>query len=89
MPERTVFKYPLNLKSRAQTVSMPVGARIVHVHEQDERPVLWAEVNTSAPVGERTFSIFATGEPIAAGFPCYVGTVHVGWTVWHVYEAPR
>lgn len=82
-----VYKYPLTL-SPSQTIEMPYGANIVHVHEQDNRPCLWAEVNTSSPIIERTFCVVATGEDVPMGAR-HVGTIHIDWTVWHVYETRR
>ena len=85
-PKRRVYKYPLQLHSGPQVVTMPHGAQIVHVHEQDDRPVLWAEVNTTGPAHDRIYWVFATGEDIPIRVKRHVGTIHVGWTVWHVYE---
>lgn len=84
--ERVVYKYPLELKIGRQVLAMPADARILHVQEQHERPTMWAEVSPGA-VGRRTFAIFATGEPIDDAFTEYIGTVHIAWTVWHIYEA--
>ena len=84
-----VYKYPLALSPRAQEIEMPMASRIVHVATQmlqgQEVPVLWAVVSpTEAPVIRR-FTIFATGEDIAPRWG-YIGTVHIGWTVWHIHE---
>lgn len=84
-PARRVYKYSLQLGLGSQQVEMPHGANIVHVHAQNERPVLWAEVNTSAPVVRRTFTVVSTGQDVPVGW-AYIGTVHIGWKVWHVYE---
>jgi len=84
---RRVYKYPLLLAAGPQQVEMPIVATVLHVHEQNDRPVLWAEVNTSARLTTRTFAVFATGEDVPVGWR-YVGTVHVGWTTWHVFEEP-
>lgn len=84
-----VYKYPLALSQRAQEIEMPRASRVVHVATQmiggQEVPVLWARVSpTEAPVIRR-FAIFATGEDIAPRWD-YIGTVHIGWTVWHIHE---
>jgi hypothetical protein len=81
---RAIWKFPLELRSGEQTVEMPVSARIVHVHNQDDRPCLWADVETTEPTRTRTFGVYATGEELP--LDPYVDTVHIGWTVWHVLE---
>jgi hypothetical protein len=83
---RAVWKFPLALNPVAQLVSMPIGSRVIHVHEQNGRPALWAEVHPDQPSDSRLFRVFATGERIDDPAYCYVGTVHIDWTVWHVYE---
>ena len=89
---RAVWKFPLSLSSGPQNVTLPEGATIVHAHAQtiggSPKPVMWAEVNPDAGTSERTFHVVATGEEFSVPFHRYVGTVHIDWTVWHVYEAP-
>lgn len=90
MADRRIWKYPLELRGGPQAVSMPHGAEIVHVHAQvlggSPRPVLWAEVNDSGPTQERSFYVVATGEEIPFEARHHLGTIHIEWTVWHVYE---
>lgn len=86
-----VYKYPLRISSAPQTVEMPRGAEVVHVHSQvlggEPRACLWAEVDTAAPGVHRHFAAYATGEDIDVQLGArFVGTIHVDWTVWHVYE---
>lgn len=83
-PSNSVYKFPLAMDRGWQRVEMPDGARVVHVHEQDGRACLWASVNATRPVVVRHFGVFATGEEIPTG--AYVGTIHLGWTVWHIFE---
>ena len=83
-----VWKFPLNLEPGPQKWTMPVGATIVHVQAQDERPTMWATVDPGQRRECRTFHVFATGQEVALPFHRYVGTVHVGWTVWHIFEDP-
>jgi hypothetical protein len=86
---KTVFKYPLTAGTVVQTIKMPGEARIVHVHNQGGYPTLWAEVPVEAhPVYEdRTFRVYGTGWDIDDDQQqTYVGTVHDGGFVWHIYE---
>lgn len=92
-PRCRVYKYPLRISSAPQTLNLPRGAKVVHVHSQEvggeARACLWLEVNTTAPAVHRTFAVYATGEDIDVQYQArHVGTVHVDWTVWHVYELP-
>lgn len=86
-----VWKFCLSLKRQLQLVDMPVGAKVVHVHEQRHESwswvCMWAEVDPNAPPVTRMFGIFATGQPIDFPVFRYIGTAHIDWTVWHVYEA--
>lgn len=84
VPTHSVYKFPLSKDGGWQSVEMPDGARVVHVHEQDGRPCMWAAVNPSRPAVVRHFGLFATGEEIPTSI--YVGTIHLGWTVWHLFE---
>lgn len=83
---RVVYKYALELKRGPQVVMMPKGAFIVHAHAQDGRPVVWTEVDPGAPKADWHFYVIATGEPVAFATLIYVGTVHIGPTVWHIYR---
>jgi hypothetical protein len=81
---RVVWKFPLNLTNNLQVMHMPTDAKIVHVAAQNDRPTMWAECRPEGPVVTRVFKVYPTGLSIDEG--SYVGTVHIGWTVWHVYE---
>lgn len=86
---RQILKYPLELTARAQPVPMPAGARVVHVQEQHGLPTMWAEVDPRNVTEQRNFRVFATGEDIPEAWHNYIGTVHISWTVWHIYEGRR
>lgn len=88
MANRRVWKYPLELRGGRQVVHVPVVGTIVHIHSQHAQPVMWLEVNDSSPMTERAFYVVATGLPIPVEARRYVGTIHIEWTVWHVYEDP-
>lgn len=97
---RKIFKYHLNSLDR-NVLDLPIGAKILCVQTQVRMVVvyghqpqpehgifMWAEVDTSRNVEQRTFKIYATGEEITDDecFREYVGTVQTGNTVWHVFE---
>lgn len=83
---RRIFKYSLRLGAGPQPVEMPAGANVVHIHEQNNQACLWAEVDPDAEPVLRVFSVYETGESIDDDRWRYVGTVHLDWAVWHVYE---
>lgn len=80
-----ILKYPLALMQGPQAVDMPVGAEVVHVHEQHGVPIMWARTHESASITRRQFAVFATGEHIGRDWR-YLGTAHIGDYVWHVCE---
>lgn len=84
----TIFKYTLD--GSPVTISLPRGAKILSVAEQNERVVLWAMVDPKElALQERVIQIFGTGHPIEdAESLTFIGTVlmHKGKLVWHIFE---
>lgn len=82
----TIFKYEL-MVTDVQAVSMPCGARVLCVQNQNGSMMLWAEVDAHAARVTRTFRVIGTGHdlPVTAALT-YVGTVQRPPFVWHVYE---
>lgn len=83
----TVWKYQHDLLDGGDfaTFEMPEGAEVRHVGMQDGLVTLWAEVDAAAWSTPRTFVIGGTGHQIPEGAR-YVGTVHDGPFVWHIFE---
>lgn len=86
---KAIWKYQFDARDHMAT-SMPRGAIIRHVDNQDDCITIWAEVDTDAiadPQFEtRLFRVFGTGHDIDDGGLNYVGTVMIDPFVWHVYE---
>ena len=82
---KVVWKFALGMGLNVITV--PVGAKIVHIEMQDGFPQLWAEISdpSSSHVEVRQFEIFGTGHPIPDKAQ-HVGTFLDPPYVWHVYE---
>lgn len=82
-----IFKYPLEVGC-AHNVYMPRGAQVLHVHEQNGVPTLWALVDPTQEEEARLFSVVGTGWGISdlANNATYRGTAHCGSFVWHVFE---
>lgn len=83
-----IWKYEL-LPVLKQIVSMPAGAKIVHVATQFEKPCIWAFVDPYAPKVDRIFGVVMTGCSFEAGKVRHVGTFMLqgGAIVGHVVEA--
>lgn len=82
----TVWKFPMAEPGRNR-LSMPRGAMVRAVGNQNGGPNLWAEVDTEQPLEDRDFMVVGTGQPVGVGV--YVGTAFCDPFVWHVYEVPR
>lgn len=85
---RTIWKFTLPSMSGA-TVEMPKGAAVLCVQAQHDVPMLWAEVDTDAPMIRRRFFNYGTGHemPPTSDPLHYVGTFQMsgGSLVFHVY----
>jgi hypothetical protein len=84
-----IYKYPLAVEDKQKLV-MPVGAKILSVQMQFDRPVLWAMVDERPETVEetRTFVIVCTGNPVPDDVRWFLGTVQAahGHIVFHVFE---
>lgn len=84
---KTIYKYMIELDDPEIMVSLPVGAKVIHVGVQYSGEVhFWVELTPSSPDYEnRTFRIYGTGHPIPDGHT-HQGTVLDRQFVWHLYE---
>jgi len=81
---KTIWKY--ELRYGLMSYELPKGAVPLHVHNQNETPTLWAEVDTEELETEkRLFEIVSTGG-MGPDIGQYIGTLHQPPYVWHVYE---
>jgi hypothetical protein len=95
----TIHKYPLMIHD-VVVVNMPMGSLITKVECQAGQAMIWALVNTDAPLAYRTFQVFGTGNEIAPlknqegwdsmfatdGLLEFVATFQDPPMVWHVFE---
>ena len=93
-PERqhmkTIWKFGIS-PGNPFRVTMPKGARIIHVETQQNRPCFWAEVDTEAEAEERFFETFGTGHQMPTDMGLereHVGSFLLdgGTLVFHLYE---
>lgn len=84
---RTIYKYTLEIADD-QEITMPRGAEILCVHEQDHRVCIWAEVVTDRHPQQRRFIVRGTGYSIDPNLDKkYIGTVFLSnGLVFHVFE---
>lgn len=80
-----IYKYVLNIVGW-QPVSMPIGARVLSVGNQNGHLCMWAMVDPSKETELRGFFIIGTGNRITRDLGQFVGTVQIDQFVWHVFE---
>ena len=87
MAETVIWKFALEITDE-QFVSMPSGARLLHVDVQHGEPQVWAHVQPSAQSRNRKLRVYGTGHPIESDRGAYVGTfqVHGGVLVFHLFD---
>lgn len=88
---RTIWKFALAADRDVQHVQMPIGADILHVAEQDGKPMLWAMVNPDADRRPRRILTITTGGDCTVQRVLstqYIGTVllHDGQYVVHYFD---
>ena len=88
--KKTIWKFELETTDK-QTLKMPVGAKILTVQTQNEKPCLWALVDPNAEKEDRFIEVFGTGHPIGCDMGVdrkYISTYQLrgGSLVFHVFE---
>lgn len=87
-----VYKYTFNRLS--PEITMPEGAKILHVAMQHGKPTLWALVDLKDTVIKHRFVIRGTGHTVPAGvdkeaaaiYTGFIGTFFDGPFVWHMWK---
>lgn len=65
---------------------MPSGAKVIHVGLDGEKlPCAWAEVDTNLALEPVGIFITGTGQALPARENDYIGSIHQGVYVWHVF----
>ena len=85
---RTIYKYPIEITD-FQILKVPQNRKFLTVQVQNEKPYIWAEVDTDSPTVDINIYVFGTGHPIPPIDINYIGTVQMyeGRGVFHVYWA--
>jgi hypothetical protein len=83
---KVVYKYPI--PEGKNTLTLPKGAKVVHVGTQHHVPMLWIE-HQEPFEGQETevvaYQTFGTGHGIP-DFAGFLGTIFEGPFVWHFYQ---
>lgn len=81
---KRIYKYKFE---DGRPVEMPIGAKILSIQTQNDRPYIWALVDIDVECEFRYFSIVGTGHdfPEADDFT-YINTIQDGPFVWHIFE---
>jgi hypothetical protein len=82
-----IWKFTLE-PEETQWISMPKGAKLLHVGVQYGKPRLWAQVEIDAPEEQRQIKIMGTGMVTENEVGPYIGTFMMddGTLVFHVFE---
>ena len=82
-----IYKYQLEITDR-QYVTMPVGAEILSVQTQFDKPTIWALIDKDEELEERHFRIIGTGHNFTEFEKIYIGTFQTneGQFVGHLFE---
>lgn len=89
---RTIFKYPCYSTTGSFTLDLPIGAQLLCVQLQNNRPMVWALVDPEALKEPVEFTIFGTGHPISDEFLLhndYVVSFQHGIFVWHLFKEKK
>jgi hypothetical protein len=83
----TIWKYPLEVTDE-QDVLLPLGARILTVQSQNDRPCLLAIVEPDMRVSARKIVTHGTGHQFSDKNLNYLGTYQLrgGSLIFHVFE---
>lgn len=83
----TIWKYSVVTAKTRQCFEMPVGAKVLHVAEQNGLICLWAQVDPyETNLDSRYFHVVGTGNKIPDKAGEFVGTALVGEFVFHLFE---
>lgn len=86
---QAIWKYPVYLNVNQFDLLMPQGAQVVSFQIQNERPVIWAIVDSDKLQDDlRRFYVVATGFEIPdEKLMRFIGTVQVNsGEAWHLFE---
>lgn len=81
---KTVYKYPIPIKTQKFSLLLPKGWKFLSAMIQNDQPFLWAEVVDGVERIEQEFSMYGTGQEIPNN-AAYLTTFSIGPFVMHLY----
>lgn len=89
MSNKVIWKFEVPLVD-GFSIRMPEKAELLHFAMQEDVPTLWALVDPEAPIENRRFALFGTGQEYSYfDLVRYVGTIQEREFVWHLFEDRR
>ena len=87
--KKQVWKFEID--GSRPTFMMPIGSEILSVQTQNEKPCIWALVNSGNHKEERFFEVYGTGHEIHYDMGIerkYIGTFQIdnGDLIFHLFE---
>ena len=84
-----VYKYNFQVSDKF-TISMPKGAKILHIDLQHNQPTIWALGDQHRPIESHAFRVFCTGHDLPDNEALkFVATFLQSPFVWHVFEEEK
>lgn len=80
----TVFKYLVTPETFV--IRMPANSIILSAVNQNEQIVIYAQVDTEAPIADHKITCLMTGEQMHSAMMTFVGTVLLKHIVVHVFD---
>lgn len=86
--KKSIWKFTFDIKSKV-VIPMPKGAKILTAQLQEDKPCMWAVVDTENKKEDRYFEIFGTGHPFPVDIGInrvYINTIQIDNLVFHIFE---
>ena len=83
----TVQKFPFHLSTKIE-ILMVVGADILRVAMEDDRPTLWALMDLRRKRVKRYLRAYCDEQSLDSYSELsYVGSIHASGSLWHIFDA--
>lgn len=81
----TVWKFQFDIKDKT-SVKIPCKHKIIKVDtDTNNQPCLWAFVDRESPLVDMNLLIYGTGHDISSSIKDYIGSIKLGWHIWHIF----
>lgn len=84
---KTIYKYKIPITDTF-SLQLPVDAEILcfQIDIKTGTPTIWVKLIPETEYEQRNFALVGTGNPIEFEDGNYIGTVQLGYFVWHLFE---